>query len=462
MGLAVGCLPLRAQGWDDESGEAPAPDSGEAIIFDFERRFAELDSLIFPRRTEGATHFDGDDFNAGAGWANEPLQVNPSPAGKAIDRRVSTRIAALNGATGLEITGQVYSRIDDQLGLSDEDDATSRYAAKAQAELKWYIFQSALWKHRGRKEAIRLQGQIEHLQQDKDVLMRLIAGQKEVFRVKSDSLLAGVLLHRIANLDLMAGAQSYLLRTENISSDDLLTILNEKAEAERLLATIPGDFAPAADLSHPSGVVVTVDTTALLRVVREGQVDLAVYDLRMRLLEQQRSNESYWATVNAAPFIRYSLYTRENMESSNNVDAGVSFRIPLSSEIGKKRRVLKADIEVLRAQQEHLREELAEKVQLILLEIARLNRSSIGEFRRMQELKNYLRQRSVGYHNRIGEYSRLARTREYNTYLLCWEKLISFQYRRDCYVADLQAFLPDDEWILYFCRETPLSELYKN
>jgi hypothetical protein len=451
-----------AQTWADDDPEVrPAPDSGDAIIFDFERRFAELDSLIFPSRSEGVTHFDADDFNEQVGWANEPLHVNPSPAGKAIDRRVATRISALNGATGLELTGQIYSRIDDKLGLSEEDEATSRYNAKVQAELRWYVFQSTFWKHRGRKEAIRLQGQIEHLQQDKDVLMRLIASQKEVFRVKSDSILAGVLLHRIANLDLMSGAQSYLLRTENISSDDLLTILNEKAEAERLLATIPGDFMPAADLSHPSGVVVTVDTTALMRVVREGHVDLAVYDLRMRLLEQQRQNESYWATVNLAPYIRYSLYTRTELDNSNNVDAGVSFRIPLSSDVTKKRRILKADIDVLQAQQDHLREELVEKVRLILLEIARLNRSSIGEFRRMQELRTYLLQRSVGYNNRIGEYSRMARTREYNTYLLCWEKLISFQYRRDCYVADLQAFLPDDEWILYFCRETPLSELYK-
>jgi hypothetical protein len=453
-------LPASAQAWSDGT-DAPAPDSGDAIIYDFERRFNELDSLIFPKFTEGVTHFDGDDFNGSAGWANEPLHVNPSPAGQAIDKRVRTRISELNSATGLEIMGQVYTRLDDQLGLDEEDDATSRYDAKVQAELRWYIFQSALWKHHGRREAIRLQGRIEHLQQDKDVLMRLIEGQKEVFRQKSDSLLAGVLLHRIANLDLMSGAQSYLLRSENISSDDLLTVLNEKAEAERLLATIPGDYRPASDLSHPSGVVVTVDTTALMRVVREGHVDLEVYDLRMKLLEQQRANESYWATVNAAPFIRYSLYTRSVLDNSNNIDAGVSFRIPLSTEVFQKRRVMKSDIEVLRAQQEHLREELCEKVRLILLEIARLNRSSIGEYRRMQELRSYLQQRGEGYSNRIGEYSRMARTREYNIYLLCWEKLISFQYRRDCYVADLQAFLPDEEWILYFCRETPLSELYK-
>ncbi len=466
--MCLGALPLCGQGMiaDDDDyrplfGDEPTSD-GDAIIYDFERRFAELDSLIFPRRVEATTHFDDDEtFSMNSGWANEPLHVDPSPAGEAIERRTRVRTSALNRETGLEVMGQVYTRLDDKIGLSDEDDAVSVYTAKVQAELRWYIFQSALWKHHGRREAIRLQGKIEHMQQDKDQLMRLIACQKEVFRIKSDSLLVGVLLHRLANLDLMSGAQSYLLRTENISSDALLNILNEKAEAERLLATIPGDYAPAGDLSHPSGVVVTVDSTALLRVVREGHVDLAVYALRMKLLEQQRANESYWATVNAAPFIRYSLYTRTAAPNSNNIDAGVSFRIPLSTEVHQKRRVMRADIEVLRAQQEHLRSELVEKVQLILLEIARLNRSSIGEYRRMLELRNYLQQRVEGYSNRIGEYSRMARTREYNSYLLCWEKLISFQYRRDCYVADLQAFLPEDEWILYFCRETPLSELYK-
>ena len=46
-----------------------------------------------------------------------------------------------------------------------------------------------------------------------------------------------MLAHRIHNLTLLDDALSYLLREGGISSDDLLTVLNETAEAERLMAT---------------------------------------------------------------------------------------------------------------------------------------------------------------------------------------------------------------------------------
>ncbi len=431
---------------------------GENIIVDFERRFTEMDSLIFRALKVGVTHADEEEMMA-PGWATFPPELAYFPSDDALKRKVSANLSQLNSQTGLEIMGQVYTRIDDQIGLNEEDDGVSVYTAKVQAELRWYIFQSALWKHRGRAEEIRLQGKIDRLQLSKDKVAQLIAEQKELFRLKSDSLLAGVLLHRLANLDLLAGAQTYLLRTENISSDELLKILNDKAEAERLLATIPGDYLAAEDLSRPSGILVSIDSAALFRRVRESQVDMALLAARMELLDQQRRNESYWATVNAAPFIRYSLYTRSDRANSNNIDAGVSFRIPLSFEVNRKKRSLAAERDLLEARGTEQRRQLTDKVYQILLEIDRLNRASVGEFRRMKELKGYLRSRTEGYHNRIGEYSRMARIKEYNTYLLCWEKLIGFQYRRDCYVADLQAFLPDDESILYFCREIPLSEI---
>lgn len=45
--------------------------------------------------------------------------------------------------------------------------------------------------------------------------------------------------------------------------------------------------------------------------------------------------------------------------------------------------------------------------------------------------------------------------KEYNTYLLCCERLLSFSYQRDCMLASLQVYLPDVS-ILDFCVETRL------
>ena len=128
----------------------------------------------------------------------------------------------------------------------------SRYKSKVQAELRWYPFQSAVFKRKGRIREQELRGMIDRLAFDKEELGMLVERQKEVFRNASDTLLAGVLLHRINNLNMLSDAYLYLLGNQNISSDDLLQILNEKAEAERLLATLPAGLPAAVDLSSPS------------------------------------------------------------------------------------------------------------------------------------------------------------------------------------------------------------------
>ena len=76
----------------------------------------------------------------------------------------------------------------------------------------------------------------------------------------------------------------------------------------------------------------------------------------------------------------------------------------------------------------------------------------------MEELKKYLTLRGNAYDNRVGEYNRLARMKEYNSYLSCCEKFIDFQYRKDCCIADLQKFLTDES-VLRFCREIPLDSV---
>lgn len=431
-------------------------EEGIDILNGFDTRFAVLDSLIF--------HADNDSAACRHSLLKGELQpavtADRNALDSAINARTDAEIGVITAQTGLKFTGQTYYRLDNSLGIDEDDNGVSRYKSKVQAELRWYPFQSAVFKRKGRIREQELRGMIDRLAFDKEELGMLVERQKEVFRNASDTLLAGVLLHRINNLNMLSDAYLYLLGNQNISSDDLLQILNEKAEAERLLATLPAGLPAAVDLSSPSGFTISVDTTAFLKKVRSTQADLSTLKLQMELLETRASNTSYWTEVNAAPFVRYSLYTRPSGNSSN-VDAGLVFTIPVSKEFSRKKAALRAQRDELAAQESYLSTRLIEAVKAILVDIDRYNRAAIGEYRRMDELKRYLEIRRTGYDNRVGEYNRLARMKEYNSYLLCCEKFISFQYSRDCAIADLQKFLTDTS-ILEFCRELPLESTITN
>lgn len=429
------------------TASAQTPDS---LFRQFESRFELLDSIIHtPAHHQSLTDSVLQGRNVVAGdYAHMAVD-------SVIDSQVNSQISAMKNITGLTVNGQVYGRLDEGFGL-DEDDALSRYKGKIQAEVRWNFLSSSIINRKGKENEIRLKGDIQRLEYKRENLCRLVALQKEQFRIRYDSLLCGVLTHRIANLTLLSNTQSYLLMQGGISSDDLLTILNEKAEAERLMATITRSFPASDDLSNPSGIIVDVDTARLISFICEYNTGTSTIELRRRLLDQQIDNTSYWTTLNVSPFIRYSYYMRPNIPNSSNVDAGASFIIPLSLETSRKRKAMMAERSVLDLERERLITEITDNVRLALLDIERMNRSIEGEVKRLSELKGYLNIRQKAYDNRIGEYNYLSRMKEYNTYLLCCERLLSFSYQRDCMLASLQIYLPDVS-ILDFCVETRLK-----
>jgi len=425
---------------------AQTPDS---LFRRFESRFDLLDSIIHtPAYSPLKTGSVMPEKNIVAD-AYDHLAVD-----SVIDNQVNAQISAMKNVTGLTVNGQVYGRLDEGFGL-DEEDALSRYKGKIQAEVRWNFLSSSIINRKGKENEIRLKGDILRLEYKREDLGRLVALQKEQFRTRYDSLLCGVLTHRIANLTLLSNTQSYLLMQGGISSDDLLTILNEKAEAERLMATITRSYPASDDLSNPSGIVVDVDTTRLISFICEYNTGTSTIELRRRLLDQQIDNTSYWSTLNLSPFIRYSYYTRPDIPNSSNVDAGVSFIIPLTLETPRKRKAMMAERGVLDLERDRLTRDIRENVRLALLDIERMNRSIEGEVKRLSELKGYLNIRREAYDNRIGEYNYLSRMKEYNSYLLCCERLLAFSYQRDCMLASLQMYLPDVS-ILDFCVETRL------
>ena len=417
----------------------------------FEERFHVLDSLIFTADNTPTGQTPTTDVSIYNTNTIDSIQIKIDSL---IERKVDAQKVALKHETGLSVTGQAYFRLDDNLSI-DEEDAVSRYGAKVQADLRWHFLNSAVLHRKGRLNEIDLQGEIERKNYERTNISLLVAKQKEMFRIKNDSLLSSILKHRIHNLTLLNNGQEYLLKNGNITTDDILTTLNEKAEAERLLASLIDTVAPANSLYKPTGVIVDVDTAKLMQYIRQYNANLSIIDLEAQLLEQQRQNNSYWTTLNVSPYIRYSYYFRDDMPNSANVDLGLSFIIPLSGETNKQRKTMTTELKILEIEKSQLSQQILDNIKLILLDIERMNRASESELYRMQEIKKYIQTRTTAYHNGIGEYNFVSRMKEYNIYLQCWEKFLSFQYQRDCHIANLQSYLPNIS-ILEFCIETEI------
>jgi hypothetical protein len=425
------------------------PDGSQRLFDTFEQRFVALDSLIFVSSDADSATVDHPAVHFQHWWI---AQDSTSAADSLITNQVNAEVRAMKHETGLALTGQTYYRLDEGLAL-DEDDAVSRYKAKVQVELRWNFLNSSLIHRQGRQQAIELQGDIERIEMDKANLARLLAENQEFYQQKYDSLLSGILQHRLVNLTLMNDAQMYLLEHGNISSDEMLDIINDKAEAERALMAMSKTYPMANDLSHPSGLVVEIDSAGLLGYIREHHADLHLLQLQSELLTQQMENHSYWTKLNISPFIRYSYYFRTDLANSTNVDFGVNFNIPITGEAGKKRAAMDAKRMIIDKEKEETTKKIEENIRAILLDIERLNRVSTAELHRMQDLKRYLQIRSHAYLNRKGGYNIILRTKEYNTYLVCWEKFLSYQYQRDCLLMTLQTYLTDTS-IFDFCVGT--------
>ena len=87
---------------------------------------------------------------------------------------------------------------------------------------------------------------------------------------------------------------------------------------------------------------------------------------------------------------------------------------------------------------------------MLFQEIERANRGLAGELERIKKLRTYMELRKANYQAHIGEYNFLSRIKEYNHYLTCWENYYSYQYKRDCCIAELQNYLSGRS-VLEFC-----------
>ncbi|MBQ1276851.1 MAG: hypothetical protein IIY15_06575 [Flavobacteriales bacterium] len=412
----------------------------------FEEHFNLMDSLIFKAKETPYTVAIQEDKTSEAGEVFAHRQDSLS------QKKVQAQIKAMRAQTGLVISGNTYYRVNDGTAPDpDQDDAISGYKNKVQAEVRWNFLNSSLISRASRTRYIELQGEIERLAFHHEQTKLLIDEQKKLLRVEYDSLLSGVLQLRINNLHLLQDAQSYLVSDRSISTDELLDIMDDAAVASRRLSAIPRDYPIASQLSRPTAAIIEIDTTALINHIRENESEIIKIDLQSRLLREKEKSTSYWRELNVSPFVRYSHYTRKAMPNYSNVDAGLSFQIPISSQSSKERKAIQAErIELLDKKDAHLYS-INVEINAILEDIERANRGLGSEISRILTMKNYIEMRKGNYSGHIGQYNFLSRIKEYNHYLECWENYLSYLYERDSLIIELQSFLYCKS-ILDFCK----------
>ena len=398
----------------------------------FEERFAVMDSLIF--RNPSKIHYTSSIDTAF-------LAFNDTARILAIDNTTEAQINAMKSKTGLEIRGQLYARPGKQVSY-DPDDPLVAYNAKAQAELQWNIFQSSLYKRNGKIRELQLKGELEKLNfVNSDLSEQLLILKQQMRTLYYGQLLSVVTTHA-DNVRLLMETQLHLLEHGKISGDDLLKLINEQSELERQLISIKADSV--IDFIEPTTTATYIsvaDTAGIFRSIKSQSVELHRLGLRREILSQQRQNLDYLQTMSIQPFVRYSYYNRENVHNTYNLDVGVSFIIPVSREVSKKKKALRAEEDMILYEQERFTNEIEKTVYLSFHDLEIYNENIRGEFQRMNNLKRFLDIRTHSYSNVDGEYSRIGRLQEYNAYLQSWERLLDYIYRRDCILLDLQSYL---------------------
>lgn len=395
----------------------------------FDQRFKLMDSIIFK-----SPH-----LVASADMADPSIShLSDFERIEAIDDVVEAQIKELKSKTGLDVRGQVYVR--PGAGLSyDPDDPLVAYNAKIQAELEWNIFHSAVYKRASRIKELELAGEIRQLGYAHADLDEAILQQQKMVRFRHFGRLLSVLNLHFDNLQLLLETQMYLLEHGKISGDDLLKNINEQTELERQLISIKADSVMEPILPPASVAYIELtDTAGIMGSIRESNFELRRLGLQYDLLAVKRHNTDYLQTMDIQPFVRFSYYNRRNVHNTHNLDIGVSFKIPLTAEVARKRRTLTAEQGVIQYEQQQIEGETHKDLQLKFHDLGICNENIKGEYMRMQSLKKFLDMRTQSYHNVDGEYSRINRLVEYNSYLQAWERLLEYVYRRDLILIDIQ------------------------
>lgn len=395
----------------------------------FEKRFDVLHELIF---NETAKESD----------AKTEFQFSARERVREVDEQVNRNIDLLKSQTGLTATGQAYYRPVSS-SVTDIDEQYGGYNSRWQVGIEWNYFQSALYKNASRIHELRLKGELEQLNFQSNNLQNILQQQDMAAKNRYHGLLLNVLQIHSENLDLLSRTQVFLLKNGKLSSDDLLKVMNEKAEIDNKLTSMRCDTSIIPVQSRPQPDMIAVNREMLKQHISLYNKDVRKIELEKEMLQCQYNDVDYWKTTSISPFVRYSYYTRPDISDTHSLDVGISVRLPLSSETKKQRNAIKAEQELKEQYQQDVLAKLLSKVDEIIRDIDVCNATIAGEYARMAEVKEYINGRTESYKNVAGEYNHIDRLQEYDMFLSAWERMLDYQYQRDSKLIELQGFVID-------------------
>lgn len=397
----------------------------DSILSAFSQRFVVLDSLM--RRT--AEPEDGLTF---VGLLRTDVLDSVFDEKEAYERKAFKR------KHGLELTGQAYYRLDDQLGF-DEDDQYSRYKAKFQGELGWNLFNSSFLQRKSQLRLIGLTNEAERLQEQKKLFSPLSDRAEDYITRQYDVLSAAVLHEQLLNNEVLQMAYLFILENDRAGNDKLLEANTEKMRIEHALAqtgTTAADACGQIRIIRP--VLVSVDSTRLLAHLRDYHVELRESQVREEALDARIRLTNYAHSMRLTPFVRVSHYLRSTLGSSTNVEVGARFTFPFYGDASAKRRALRTEQAITSLGRENLCETLTEQCRRLISQLDRLNVAIDAEQRHADLLRRFIALRTQAYLNSQNGYNHVARLEEYNEYLKSLERTYDLLRLRDLCLLDLQ------------------------
>ena len=397
----------------------------DSILSAFSQRFVVLDSLM--RRT-----VEPEDRLTFAGLLRTDVLDSVFDEKEAYERKAFKR------KHGLELTGQAYYRLDDQLGF-DEDDQYSRYKAKFQGELGWNLFNSSFLQRKSQLRLIGLTNEAERLQEQKKLFSPLSDRAEDYITRQYDVLSAAVLHEQLLNNEVLQMAYLFILENDRAGNDKLLEANTEKMRIEHALAqtgTTAADACGQIRIIRP--VLVSVDSTRLLAHLRDYHVELRESQVREEALDARIRLTNYAHSMRLTPFVRVSHYLRSTLGSSTNVEVGARFTFPFYGDASAKRRALRTEQAITSLGRENLCETLTEQCRRLISQLDRLNVAIDAEQRHADLLRRFIALRTQAYLNSQNGYNHVARLEEYNEYLKSLERTYDLLRRRALCLLDLQ------------------------
>ena len=402
----------------------------EDVLKQFEQRFVQMDNLL-----QNTVAIEAPNLTYGDDVLSPDASLDSLFRAKGVWEAKSFK-----SRTGLEVTGQVYGRLDKAMSMfHDEDDPYSSYFGKFQAEIGWNIFNSAFLQRKAGLAKIRLANELEYIKASKDKNKAIYEAAENLLVLQYNYYIAIVLYNELQNIDILNQAYQYMLEQDKVSNEKLLDNINDKMQLEYTLAqTFDIKEIENEPLYVLTPTIISVDSVRLFEEIDKYNPDLRSSYVKENLLDTERKLTNYAHQMRLSPFFRASGYLRRNVSPSANLDIGVKFTFPLYDETVSKRRALETEKHIVVDGRNSLDEEMKSYCRLRLDRIERLNRAIKTEAYHIQQLGKYVDIRRNAYLKQPKGYNFIMRLEEYNEYLKSMERMYKLMLNRTLALLDIQ------------------------